>query len=353
MRSIRFAALAVLCLQAFAQTPGKLIGGPIVVNAGKDSATLVYVYESSVVKFGDAQNNLKRSAPILRSEKVALSKLKPGSVVHYDGAGGSGWFKTAPAEPQPFRFVVFGDTRSRHELHQKVANAIVGAEPDFVLHTGDLVADGLDPDHWATFFRIERELLRRTVFFPVLGNHERNSAQYFDFFDVKTPYYSFDWGNAHFIILDSNAGGPGIGAAARMNNQEEQKQWLEKDLAASAGAAFRFVILHHPPFTVNVEKKSHVSTFTPQLVPLFEKYKVTAVFGGHDHNYQRHVKDGVTYIVTGGGGAPLAKASAPLPDLTKKVVSTEHYVVVSVDGSQARLRAIALDGQEIESADLQ
>jgi acid phosphatase type 7 len=329
LRRVWMAGLAALCLHADAQAGGKLVGGPVVVNAGKDTATVVYVYE-------DVEN--------LRSEKVVLSKLQPGNVVYYDSRDGAkAWFTTAPETAKPFRFVVFGDTRTRHDLHQRVANAIVAAEPDFVLHTGDLVADGRQSSQWSTFFRIERELLRRTVFFPVVGNHERNSAQYFDFFDVKSSYYSFDWGNAHFVVLDTN------GAVMKA----EQTAWLENDLAASARAAFRFVIMHHPPYTVNHVKKNHVSAYAAELVPVFEKGKVTAVFAGHDHNYQRHVNNGITYIVTGGGGAPLAEAAEPLPGLTEKVVSTEHYVSVLVDGDKARVRAVALDGQEIETAELE
>src|SRR5688572_12235224 len=164
LRRIWIAGLAALCMHVHAQTAGKLVGGPVVVNAGKDTATVVYVYQ-------DAER--------LRSEKVVLTKLQPGKVVYYDSRDGAkARFTTAPDKAKPFRFVVFGDTRTRHDLHQRVANAIVTAEPDFVLHTGDLVADGRQSSQWATFFRIERELLRRTVFFPVLGNHERNSVLY-------------------------------------------------------------------------------------------------------------------------------------------------------------------------------
>ena len=103
---------------------------------------------------------------------------------------------------------------------------------------------------------------------------------------------------------------------------------------------------------MNQASAGHVSKETPTLVPLFEKYNVQAVFAGHDHNYQRHVKNGIQYIVTGGGGAPLAKAEPGLPGLTVKVESVEHYVTVKVEGKQAHVEAVALDGRVIDSVDL-
>ncbi len=61
------------------------------------------------------------------------------------------------------------------------------------------------------------------------------------------------------------------------------------------------------------------------------------------------MKNGIQYIVTGGGGAPLAAADPPLPGLTQKVDSVEHYVLVDVQKNRAKVDAIALDGRLIES----
>ena len=75
------------------------------------------------------------------------------------------------------------------------------------------------------------------------------------------------------------------------------------------------------------------------------------MLAGHDHNYQRHVKNGIQYIITGGGGAPLANTGIPIPDTTVKVESTEHYVTVKVEGRKAHARAVALDGHVIDEVD--
>ena len=123
------------------------------------------------------------------------------------------------------------------------------------------------------------------------------------------------------------------------------------DLKRSQNADFRFLVFHNPPFTA-VKKRQKEGGASQALVPLFEQYRVTAVFNGHDHNYQRHVKNGVQYIVTGGGGAPLYPVDGPIPGLTQKVESTEHFVQVKVEGNEATLEAVALDGSLIDTFEL-
>jgi acid phosphatase type 7 len=84
------------------------------------------------------------------------------------------------------------------------------------------------------------------------------------------------------------------------------------------------------------------------LVPMFEKYRLTAGFFGHDHNYQHYLKNGVHYVVTGGGGAPLYDVDKPAPGITQKVVSVEHFVRIRVDGKSAHIEAIAVDGKKLD-----
>ncbi|MCX6634438.1 MAG: metallophosphoesterase [Acidobacteria bacterium] len=359
---MRYSLVFALFVAGLAQAADKLVGGPYVVRPTDRSVTIGWVIETDTVATGAAAGQADRRVPVLRCEKVSMTGLKAGETVYYEippSAGGAapelrkGHFKTPPTGSASFQFVVFGDTRTRHELHRKVVDAVVKTDPDFVLHTGDLVADGYDTAQWPVFFDIERELLRKTVFFPVLGNHERDNARFHEFFDVKTPYYSFNWGSAHFALLDSDLINYSGSAIARDRFWDEQIRWLDEDLGRSQKADFRFVIMHHPAITVNQKNVGHVSKEAAALVPLFERQKVTAVFAGHHHNYQRHVKNGVQYIVTGGGGAPLSPADPPLPDgITKKVESVEHFVTIKVEGDRGRVEVIALDGRVIESVEL-
>ena len=347
----------LICATSALYAADKVVGGPYVVNPAARSATIGWVVETDGVKTGGAPDQLTRRIPVLRSEKISMTGLKAGETVYYEIPGAAplaertGHFKVPPAEPASFQFVVFGDTRTRDDLHRKIIQAICRTNPDFAIHTGDLVYDGYDTAQWPVFFDIERDLLRKTVFFPVLGNHERNNSRFYEFFDVKAPYYSFNWDSAHFALLDSDVNNVAIGAGERERFWSEQIRWLEDDLQKNQKADFRILVMHHPPLTA-YQLPSHMSKETPGLVPLCEKYKVTAVFAGHDHNYQHHLKNGVHYIVTGGGGAPLAPVDDPIPGITLKVEKVEHFVTVRVNGNRAHIEAIALDGHLIETIDL-
>jgi ribosomal protein L12E/L44/L45/RPP1/RPP2 len=87
------------------------------------------------------------------------------------------------------------------------------------------------------------------------------------------------------------------------------------------------------------------------LTPMFEKYNVTAGFFGHDHNYQHYLKNGVHYIISGGGGAPLYDVDKPPVDITQKVASIENFVSVSVDGPRAHVQAISMEGKVLDEFD--
>jgi 3',5'-cyclic AMP phosphodiesterase CpdA len=248
--------------------------------------------------------------------------------------------------------VVFGDTRSRHDVHRRVIESMLkNSSPDFVIHTGDLVSDGSDASLWPIFFDIERDLLRKTAFFPSLGNHERNNPQYYDFFNVTIPYYSFDWGTSHFVVLNSDTGNAARSKEAKAAYWNEQVRWLEDDLAKSQKADFRFLVAHHPPISA-VTKRQDGNPDMVNLIPLFEKYKVDAGFFGHDHNYQHFLKNGIHYVVTGGGGAPLYDVGTPPAGITQKVVSTEHFVTIKIDGKKADVEAIAVDGSKLDTFQL-
>ncbi|MBZ5625888.1 MAG: metallophosphoesterase [Acidobacteriia bacterium] len=354
---MRLLITLLICATSALYAADKVVGGPYVVNPAARSATIGWVVETDGVKTGGAPDQLTRRIPVLRNEKISMTGLKAGETVYYEipGAGPleerTGRFKVPPTGPASFQFVVFGDTRTRDDLHRRIVQAISKTDPDFVIHTGDLVADGYDTAQWPVFFAIERDLLRKTVFFPVLGNHERNNARFHEFFAIQTPYYSFNWGSAHFVLLNSDLNNVSVSPAERERFWAEQMRWMEDDLQKNQKADFRMVVMHHPALTA-YQEPSHMSKDTPGLVPLFEKYKVTAVFAGHDHNYQHHLKNGIHYIVTGGGGAPLAPVDQPIPGITVKVESVEHYTPIQINGNRAHIQAIALDGHLIETIDL-
>jgi Calcineurin-like phosphoesterase len=336
----------------------KIVGGPYTLGVTQRTATMVWIVQRDEMTLRPANGAATLTSPSLRVEKTTFTGLQPNTRYEYaiPGAGdaGTGYFRTSPpAGPVPYRFVVYGDTRTRHDVHQRVIGEVMThGIPDFILHTGDLVADGNDSALWPIFFGIERELLRRTVFFPSLGNHERNAHYFSELFQEKTPYYSFDWGNGHFVIIDSDIENVGRNEHERNTFWMEQTRWLEDDLLAHQKSEYRFVVAHHPPFTA-VTRRQGDNPHMTALVPIFEKYHVSAAFFGHDHNYQHYLKNGVHYVITGGGGAPLYDVDTPPAVITQKVASVENFVAVSVNGEITHVVAIAVGGRTLEEFDIQ
>jgi 3',5'-cyclic AMP phosphodiesterase CpdA len=251
---------------------------------------------------------------------------------------------------EPYSFLVYGDNRTRHDVHRRViAEVMKHGIPDFVLQTGDMVENGNDSSQWPVFFDIEKDLLRQTAFFPALGNHERNTHYFKDIFQLASTHYSFDWGNGHFAVIDSDL--ENVTPAVRNEFWAEESRWLEEDLQTHQKAGYRFVMAHHPPFTAVSYRQGNNPHMTA-LTTMFEKYHVSAGFFGHDHNYQHYLKNGIHYVTTGGGGAPLYDVNKPPDGITQKVVSIENFVNVAVNGKTAHLQAIAIDGRVLDEFDI-
>jgi len=277
---------------------------------------------------------------------VTLTGLAPYTVYHYrvesDGVPLSedATFRTAAGLDQTtFTFVVFGDTRTQRKFHQAVVERIVVQAPDLVLNTGDLVEHGRRASEWETFFEIERGLLARAPLFPVLGNHEGNSPLYFDYFYLpgNEHWYAFDYGNARFVCLQ-------VDGVADFRPGSEQYNWLEGTLAANT-QPWLFVAFHVPPYTsVRDDLEDDVRQ---ALAPLFERYGVDVAFNGHKHNYERNEVNGVTYVVTGGGGAPLYEMQEQEP--TQAAFSlVYHFVLVKIDGDHLEATVISHEGQVLD-----
>ena len=354
-------ALALCAAPILCRGADEVVGGPIVVNVSARTATVVWLVNEAQSTMGESPTDQKLTSQSLRARKTIYTGLKGGTTYYYNVPGaGSGHFKTAPAParaneaataPAPYTFVVYGDTRTRHDVHAQVMAAVEKTDPDFVVHTGDLVSAGDDDGLWPNFFKIEKAVLSKTAFFPALGNHEKNAKEYYDFLDAPGPYYSFNWGNAHFSIINTDFTSAAVGAIAQDRYWKEQVAWLDQDLERNQKADFRFVAGHHPPFTA-VSNRQGDNPHVTALIPMLEKRKVTAMFNGHDHNYQHFEKNGILYITTGGGGAPLYDVDMPPAYITKKVEKTENFVRVRVTGKHAVAEALGIDGRVIDTFEL-
>ena len=245
---------------------------------------------------------------------------------------------------QKFTFVAYGDTRSNPDVHRQVIDAIVKQRPEFVLQSGDLVSDGGNPNQWKEFDDITAPLRTAHIaYYPARGNHDL--GPYYPG-HVREPilsgnkfYYSFERHKNMFIALDEFQDyDPG----------SQQYQWLESQLKRGQQKDVNtWILFHESPFSVGPHGP------TPEalayLHPLFRKYKPRAVVCGHDHLYYRTKRDGVTYLVTGGGGAPLYDPTHTDLAIPGDVyVKTYHIIRLDVNGKHVIGTTLTPEGQVID-----
>ncbi len=365
--AIFFAAL--ISPLAFGQkegaNPPPSILGPYLQNMLDDQVTICWSLpegETIIDKNGKTVRKVRR----YRNYSTIITGLKPDTIYNYDVLNdgtdrGKGTFTTFPKKIKPFKFCVLGDTRSRHDIHQKIVNRIIDEKPLFVVNTGDLVGNGNNMEDWENFFRVNDKLTRNVPYYTVLGNHEKDSQNYYDFFSLpgNESYYFFSVGDALFVVLDME--GPAYEVPAYLKGEErdafwekisleymkQEKKWLENVLTLNESAGYIFVFFHPTFYSIKksrVEEAEHRRAFWGDI---FEKHGVTAVLNGHDHYYHHAEHGGTHYIVTAGGGAPLYNTDAIQPE-TVKYKKIEHYMRIEVGPQQAEMTAIDINGEVIE-----
>ena len=386
--------------------------------------------------------------PPSRIHRATLTGLEPGGGFSYrvKKAGVAAFEAPATARPapgRPHRFVVFGDCAAATVAEKAVAFQAFQAKPGYVVVTGDVVySRGRVSEYLDHFFPVYNAdapspdagapLIRSTLFVAAPGNHDLiegdldkypDGLAYFYYWDQprngpvaeagakgapllkgspgrqrafldaagpaypRTANFSFEAGDVHWTVLDSNTYTDWTAAPLRA--------WLDADLASPAAkmAAWRVVAFHHTTFHSG---KAHADDQRMRLVaPSLEAGRVDLVFNGHVHNYQRTyplkfapgpppadgrgkpygpngqvagawsldrsfdgVKttrpDGVIYVVTGAGGAKLYDPAlgddpASWQPYTAKVVSNVHSLtVVDVTPTALTVRQVADDGREVD-----
>jgi acid phosphatase type 7 len=356
------------------RTSRSLLGGatgleqprePYVQGVTASSAVICWVSKhpgSGVVEYGKSPElGCKETDPrVRRRHVVALAGLDPGSTYHYrvEGVGGlspTGCFRIAPVgDDSRFSFAVVGDSGSGGKGQLAVAALLERLRPDLVLHTGDVVYPAGQERHYdRRFFAPYRNLIKMVPLFPVLGNHDvrkGNGAAFLENFHppLGSPgstkrYYSFDWGNTHFVALDSE-----LYHGDRGSNPEEQRDFLERDLATTR-KRWKVAFLHRSPY--GSSRHGGDEKVREDLEPLFVKHGADLVFSGHDHVYERTVPiTGVTYVVSGGGGRRLYPAGNG--ELTASSVSAHHAVLVRVSGSRLLLETLEVGGKVVDRLEL-
>ena len=383
-----------------------------------------------------------------RVYRASLNGLEPGGAVSYRVSRGSEVVFSAEARApksadQPYRFAAFGDCGAGTPEQKPMAYRASMEEPDLVVIPGDVVYEyGQIADYREKFWPVYNAdepseagapLLRSIPFVAAPGNHDTDMRDldrlpdglaYYLYWDQplngpigeeggpfvpplkasgtnrgafveaagaaypRMTNFSFDYGNAHWTVVDSNPYVDWTDPAL--------KDWVAADLGAARDATWRFVAFHHPGFN---SAREHLEQQQMRLLaPVLEAGGVDVVFNGHVHNYQRSYPmrfapdkqgtllvggrdgrtirgrvvngrwsldksfdgrddtspDGVIYLVTGAGGQHLYNPEQnddhdSWQKFTDRFVSDVHSLtVVDVDGKTLTVRQVAADGREVD-----
>lgn len=233
------------------------------------------------------------------AHRVILNDLQPGTEYVYrvgDRAlnvwSETGRFVTDAGGDAAFSFLTIADVQADNETDFAKAAEVLdkGFElvPDaqFIANLGDFVND-CGNEQWDMYFRnFERHHLRATLA-PVSGNHDGLPSWFRRQFPVETAepslgldgdYYSFDYGNAHFAVLNTNDMFPMTSA---------QVNWLRNDMRAS-DADWKIVMMHRSLYSAGKNyNKPDTMIMHNRLVPVMDELGIDLVLSGHDHMYFR------------------------------------------------------------------
>jgi hypothetical protein len=283
-----------------------------------------------------------------------LNTLTADSLYYYRvTAGGNiytGSFRSAPNTNQTsVSFLAYGDTRSNPSVHNSVCEKIVQAYTNdpkcqtFLLHVGDWVDNGNDEAQWNSeyFPRNQPSIIQMQANLPILGcigGHEQNGVlfqKYWPYPFEQDRYWSFDYGPVHVAIVDQYVD---YGAGS------DQLSWLDQDLSNS-DKQWKFVVLHEPGWSAGTHGNN--TTVQNYIQPLCEKYNVSIVFCGHNHNYARARVNNTHHVTTGGGGAPLYTPNPGSPNLVTCSKSYQ-YSKISVNEKQLDFESVDINGTVID-----
>jgi len=329
------------------------------------------VHYSTDTSFNLVVSGTTRPGPFgTQLHRVGLTGLQPNTVYNYKIYTDSQdllpseqlSFQTAPLTGSsiPFTFIVFGDYGWNSDSQKRLRDQMLLDSFNFILTTGDnAYFDGSYTNFSSNVFGVYQNLFSKVGLFPTLGNHDYHTdsgGPYLDIFELPQNawrvsdherYYSFDYGNVHFVALDSND--PLLVDDAAAN--DDMFDWLRNDLNQTT-QPWKIVAFHHPAYSTGWHgSEADVQT---KLVPIFEQYGVDVVFAGHDHIYQRSyplksgqvtttAEGGVVYIVSGAG----SQANYPCSDsaywLATSYCATGYGIYSRITVNNDTLYAEAID----------
>lgn len=325
--------------------------GPYIMSAAATSLVVRWrtdIPTDSRVRYGAMWNDLNSSrgdTTLTTEHEMLVNGLDPDTRYYYavgtstvDLTGGDSftYFTTSPTPGAEHvtRFWILGDSGAADQNARAVRNAFLawhgGTPLDCMLLLGDAAYNaGTDIEHQAALFDMYPSVLRRATLWTTRGNHDvlysGGNNDYYDFFtlprqgqcggepSLTESYYSLDWGNTHFICLDSE-GSSRVPSGAMLT-------WLSNDLAQNS-RDWTVCFFHHPPYTkgshdsdIPTDSGGRMIEMRQYSLPILDAYGVDLVLSGHSHGYERSFMIDGHYgfswsltpdmIVDGGDGDPL------------------------------------------------
>lgn len=303
----------------------------------------------------------------LRSWKLpraAMAGLLALLCVAAAGAAGAEHQLFVPVAVRPFappndqanyvRFAVIGDYGSADPGEGEVAELVKSWDPGFIITVGD---NNYGPDKVAYIDQRVGQFYsdyiypyrgtyeshaRSNRFYPALGNHDWNADgleafQGYFMLPGNERYYDVTRGPVHFFILDSDEREPD-----GVTSDSTQGRWLHTALAGS-GACWNLVVAHHSPFSSG----DHGSTVGMQWP--FAAWGADAVLAGHDHHYERIIRDGFPYFVNGLGGSSHYPVRTPI--VGSVVQYNDEFGAMLVEATRTKIsyRFVAIDGTLVDT----
>ena len=261
-----------------------------------------------------------------------------------------------PSSTEDDNYIILGDSRDGYETFHKIVSQVNAINPVFVIDNGDLVYSG-KPNQYRIFDQMVSGI--STTLCTTLGNHDIRGSGREAYVKLYGPeYYSFDYGENHFIFLDSSRG-----YAEMQAIPEDQYAWLERDLQKAQGKQI-YVISHVPstdprsniiPNEVeaykdkvkregglveqeledyldneNIDHGFRNKQEAARFEHLMTQYKVNTVYLSHIHSYFDFNKDGVRYVISGGAGAELLTQNSYYHFLIAKTGKTDTLTMVQL-----------------------
>jgi len=319
----------------------ELTRGPYLQLGTPDSVVVRWrtaVPTDSRVRFGAAPGSLTSfadDAAATTEHVVKVAGLAPGTRYYYgvgssaaELAGGDAQhhFVTAPLSGTTTRLWVLGDSGTAGAGARAVRDAYTSltgpAHTDLWLMLGDnAYQSGTDAEYQAAVFDMYPQMLRTSVLWPTLGNHDgvaadsaTQSGPYYDMFSLPAQgqaggmvsgteaYYSFDFGDIHFICLDSFETNRSPGAA--------MLTWLQEDVMAT-DRTWVIAFWHHPPYSKgshDSDNEIEMAEMRANALPILEAAGVDLVLSGHSHSYER------SYLLDGHYGVSTTLTSSMILD---------------------------------------